>query len=147
MAEHNTARGPYFDTTIAKLLRDRYVVHPEITDHQIAQYLGYDHDAIIGMFRDGQTKLPLDKVARVAEVLNADPIALTRAALEQFGLHRDDAMGRLFERIATDNEQALLGAYRNAVGGSDFQLPRETIEAIRSLIADAYQRTTVDPTG
>jgi hypothetical protein len=92
------------------------------------------------MFRDGQTKLPLDKVARLAEVLNADPVALTRAALEQFGLHRDDAIGRFFERIATDNEQALLGAYRKAVGGSDFQLPRETVEKIYNLVANAYQR-------
>jgi len=141
MTHRITTPGPFCDTLMAKYLRDHHADHPEIADHEIARHLGYDRDSVVAALRDGQVKLPLDKAASLAEVLKADPIAVTRLALEQFGLLRDDTLGRFFDRMATANEQVLLDAYRKAVEGADYPLSPETIEDITALIGSAYRRS------
>ena len=119
MTNHLPTPGPYHETAIAKYLRDHHANHPEITDHEVARHLGYERHGIVAAFREGQLRLPLDKATSLAEVIKADPVALTRLALEQYGLDRPDILGRFFDRMATANEQVLLDAYRKGVGGAD----------------------------
>jgi hypothetical protein len=56
----------------------------EKTQRQIAYEIGYDRPNIITMFKQGTTRLPVDKVALLAVSLNADPIELLRLWLEEY---------------------------------------------------------------
>jgi len=50
----------------------------------IAEELGYEHPNVISMIKSGNTKLPLDKVGKMAAALHVEPIQLLRLALDEY---------------------------------------------------------------
>jgi hypothetical protein len=53
------------------------------TQRQIALEIGYDRPNIITMFKQGTTRVPVDKVAPLAFSLEADPVELLRLWLAE----------------------------------------------------------------
>lgn len=60
-----------------------------LSQTEIARQLGYPNPNIITMFKKGTTRVPLDKVARLALVLGQNPGALLR---HWFRVHEPEAL-------------------------------------------------------
>jgi hypothetical protein len=85
----------------------------------IASALGYDKPNLVTMFKQGKTKVPLDKVPKFAKVLEIDPKMLLRKWMSEY----DPAMLKMIEDyfgdIITKNERAILDEIRRLSNGSD----------------------------
>ena len=113
----------------------------------IAKALGYTKPNIISMFKTGQTKVPLEKIPDLAEVIRVDPVFLMRLCLEQYWPRRFDVLKPMFANMVTDNERAMVKVCRDVVGDVDYRLPREALDEIKAVINRAVARETRDPWG
>lgn len=93
------------------------------TQKEVAQDLGYEKSNIITMFKQGTTRVPLDKVPALAFSLGADPAGLVRL---WFQTHEPEALtviDRDLEIPITENEKTwvmgLREAYENDVPAYD----------------------------
>lgn len=64
------------DRFVAKL--EEAINDAEMTQVELAERLGYDNANIITLFKKGNTRVPLDKVVRIANILSLDPAELLR---------------------------------------------------------------------
>lgn len=64
------------DRFVAKL--EEAINEAEMTQSELARRLGYDNANIITLFKKGNTRVPLDKVVRIANILSLDPAELLR---------------------------------------------------------------------
>jgi transcriptional regulator with XRE-family HTH domain len=55
---------------------DRLINQSEKTQREIALAMGYERSNLISMFKQGITRVPLDKVPALAEALDVDPAEL-----------------------------------------------------------------------
>lgn len=107
----------------------------ELTDEQIATKLGYSRPNIISMWRTGRTKIPLNKLKPLSDVLGVDFITLLPLWLEQYmdrGDHRHvvQAAGRL----VTEQEAVFLAKVREATQGRPFRLRKGAEKQIQALL-------------
>tara|TARA_R110002110_G_scaffold376568_2_gene586697 strand:+ start:205477 stop:205764 length:288 start_codon:yes stop_codon:yes gene_type:complete len=68
-----------FTQTTAKLIE-----RSEKTQREICEDIGYPHPNIITMFKNGETKVPLNKVPALAQALEIKPDKLMRLALQEY---------------------------------------------------------------
>lgn len=54
------------------------------TQREIALEIGYGRPNLITMFKQGQTKVPIEVVPRLAKALDEDPAVLLRLALREY---------------------------------------------------------------
>ena len=97
---------------------------------QIANKMGYPRGHIISMFRADQAKVPLDKIPALAEALQVDVGHLMRLGLEQYWPDKMGVITKVFSRIVTDNEFALIQEIRERISDSDAKL---TVRDLRHL--------------
>lgn len=81
-------------TTIAQLMQARQNERGT-TDHEIAVALGYDHDRVIKMLKQGTLRFPLNRVVELAGVLDVDAAAVLRLALSE----SDPGLLTVIERV------------------------------------------------
>lgn len=100
------------------------------TQKEIAEELGYEHANVISMIKTGNTKLPLDKIGKMAAALYIDPVQLLRLALDEYqpGLYAaiEDCLAN---PLLTRNERELIDAIRRVSGDADpkvFVMPDES---------------------
>ena len=105
------------------------------TQKQIAAEVGYPKPNIITMFKQGLTKVPLEKVPVLARSLGVDPAHMLRMALQEYQPEVLEVVEQFNGALLTDEEQELLGLVREASGGQRFYLTPEKSEAIRTLFA------------
>ncbi|RTL86128.1 MAG: XRE family transcriptional regulator [Hyphomicrobiales bacterium] len=111
---------PYADTALCRFLTKRIAALSGIkSQREIAAEIGYDRPNIISMIKNGDTKLPLDKVPALAKALEVDPKHLFRLALEQH--HPDVARvaHEIFGNVVTDHELALVKMFREITDNGD----------------------------
>lgn len=108
-----------------------------ITQREIAEALDYPKPNIISMFKSGETKVPLNKLPPLASVLRTDLVLLLRLWLDQEWPGQLPLIDAIFNKMATANEQALVEAYRRAVGYDDYSVPCETLERVQKMIVDS----------
>lgn len=89
------------------------------TNEQLAAELGYSRPNIISMWRTGRTRIPLDRISKIAKILKVDPLYLLPMWLEQYA--DEDLSGELIrgqQRMASEDEfDILLAASRKVHGG------------------------------
>lgn len=73
-AEQAHEPGPTLDAFAARL--STLLDGSDKTQRQVARELGYRHPNIVSMFKSGATRVPIDKVARLAFALGADETEL-----------------------------------------------------------------------
>lgn len=87
---------------------------------EIARELGYEKPNIITMFKQGKTRIPLEKVGPLANALNIDPLQLL---IKVMGEYMPDTLAALQSVLAglqlTKNEYELLNSYRQFAKGRD----------------------------
>jgi predicted XRE-type DNA-binding protein len=107
------------DQTISLRMRftskiDALITSSRKTQKQIAEELGYSNPNIITMFKNGTTRVPLDKVVMLARTLDCDPAELLR---EWFAAHMPGVLEEIepFMGMAlTAREQAWVRGLRRA---------------------------------
>lgn len=87
---------------------------------EIAERLGYDKPNIITMFKQGKTKIPMNKIAPLAKVLGIDPVHLLRMAMLEYSPETWEVLESLLgQRMISETEQRVLALVRSATGGRD----------------------------
>lgn len=118
-----------------------YVSHQIIlsgkSQKDIADELGYDKPNIITMFKQGKTKVPINKVPEFAKVLGVDPIHFLRIALLEYSPSTWEVIEEVVGRsIVTENEMRIIKIVRDTSGGLDVA-PQTDSEAddLKAVIA------------
>lgn len=135
-----TSNGPYADSAIARFL-DKHIdsLRGIVTQADIAKALDYQRPNVISMFKTGNTRVPLDKIPALAEVLTVDPALLMRLGLEQYWPGRRDALAKIFSQLVSQNELKLVETARAVIGDEDYSFRKETLEKIKEIIVQARQ--------
>jgi transcriptional regulator with XRE-family HTH domain len=86
----------------------------EYSQSEIAQKLGYTNANIVTMFKQGRTRVPLEKVTLIAEVLHQDKVTWLRLWFEAF---EPDAVKSIEDHLGigifvTDKERSWLKGLR-----------------------------------
>ena len=77
---------------------------------EIAREIGYERPRIIEMFRSGETRVPLDKVARLARAVGADAAFMGHLWLSDIAGQDSE----VFQPFVTEHEFAILQVIRQA---------------------------------
>lgn len=105
--------------TIADFIADR-LAESDKTQREIAAECGFETPNIITMFKNGSTKVPLNRIGTLAKALNADPAHMLRLAMREYMPDTWESIEEtLKSTLLTANELKLLRAYREATGDTD----------------------------
>lgn len=102
----------------------------DLTNQDIANRLGYANANVISMIKKGRTKLPLDKVKKMADALGVDRARLLRMALSEY---MGDAYKDIVEVLGeptTQNERVLLQVWRSSTNHKDPALTESDIKSL-----------------
>lgn len=115
------------------LLVERITTTSSRSQREIADIAGFKNQNIITMIKQGESKLPLDRVPGMARALNVDPYELFQLALEQYYSH--DVRAELLEIIPpalSKDERQVIDIIRQAQE-KGAQLTPERVEAIQKV--------------
>lgn len=70
-------------STVAEFLADRLAAIDK-TQRQVSEECGFDNPNIITMFKTGQTKLPVNRIAALAKALEVNPVHLLRLVMLEY---------------------------------------------------------------
>jgi predicted nucleic acid-binding OB-fold protein len=90
----------------------------EKSQKDIAAEIGYDKPNVLSMIKQGQTKLPVNKVGPLAKALGIDPVHLLRLTLQEYMPETWDAIQDIVgQSLVSAGEKKLLDELRAALGG------------------------------
>jgi transcriptional regulator with XRE-family HTH domain len=102
----------------------------DMTQKEIAQELGYPNPNIITMFKQGITKVPINKIPKFAEVLGIDAKNLLARAMEEYSPEVWESIQSITGHLVKPNELELVKLVREAVSvKEDSDLPELNAEA------------------
>lgn len=108
-----------------------------LTQREIAQEVGYTNPNIITMFKQGITKVPVEKVPAFAEALGADPKYLLRLALSHYSPELLATIEQTLTDVVTANEREILDLFRDESSNTNPPLRTENQrEKVRDLARD-----------
>lgn len=96
---------------------------------EIAEEIGYERPNMLSMIKNGDAKLPLEKVPVLAKAINVDAAFLFRLALEQYWPDQQEAVAAVFGEVTTANERALIRKIRTWTKNADPVLVSKDNEA------------------
>lgn len=107
--------------TVADFLADR-IAAVDKTQREIAQECGFDNPNIITMFKNGQTKLPINRIAPLAKALDVDPAHLLRLVMLEYMPDLWESIENIMQStVLTANELELVRAFREVTGENNAQ--------------------------
>ncbi len=105
--------------TVAEFLADS-IAAVDKTQREISQECGFDNPNIITMFKQGHTKLPINRIAPLAKALDVDPVHLLRLVMLEYIPESWEAIENIMNStVLTANELELVRAFREVTGGND----------------------------
>lgn len=114
MTEKKTPKTPVKPKTVAEYI-DWQVTLCGKSQKQIAEEAGFPKPNIITMFKQGSTKVPLEKVGKLAKALEVDPVNLLKMCLREYLPDTYTEIEKMFgQPILTQNELELLQVIRSA---------------------------------
>ena len=106
-------------TSVAEFIADRLAAIDK-TQRQVATECGLENANVITMFKQGATKLPLNRIGPLAKALEVDPAHLLRLAMREYLPDTWDSIENAMQStLMTANELELIRAYRAATGDDD----------------------------
>jgi transcriptional regulator with XRE-family HTH domain len=106
-------------TSVAEFIAERLAAIDK-TQRQIATECGLENPNVITMFKQGLTKLPLNRIGPLAKALDVDPAHLLRLAMLEYMPDTWAAIENVMQStLLSANEFELIRAYRAATGDSD----------------------------
>lgn len=122
-------------TTVAEFIADR-LAESDKTQREIAQECGFEHPNIITMFKNGSTKLPVNRIGALAKALDVDSAHLLRLVMLEYLPETWQCVEELMQStLLTANELALVRAYREATGDSDARPVVINRDAVITVVA------------
>lgn len=105
--------------TIAEFITQKIRVSGK-SQAKIASELGYINQNIITMFKQGRTRVPLDKVRPLAKALEIDPALFMKKVMGEYMPDTLAALQGVLDGLQlTQNERELITAYRETTRGKD----------------------------
>ncbi len=122
-------------TTIADFIADR-LAESDKTQREIAAECGFETPNIITMFKNGSTKVPLNRIGALAKALDADPAYMLRLAMREYMPDTWDAIEDILQStVLTANELKLVRAYREVTGDNDADPEVINRDAVIAIVA------------
>ena len=124
-AESKLAR--FIDTQIDLLKGEK-------TQADIASELGYPKPNIITMFKQGLTRVPVNKIGPLARALGVDPSRMMRMALEEYAPETWQAIVQCLGEPITQNELVIVKHLRKLTNNNDYELAKaDEEEALKNF--------------
>lgn len=121
--------------TVADFLADR-IAAIDKTQREIAQECGFDNPNIITMFKNGQTKLPINRIAPLAKALDVDPAHLLRLVMLEYMPDLWESIENIMQStVLTANELELVRAFREVTGENNAQAVVIDRSAVIAIVA------------
>jgi transcriptional regulator with XRE-family HTH domain len=121
--------------TVAEFLADR-IAAIDKTQRQIADECGFDNPNIITMFKNGQTKLPINRIASLAKAIDADPVHLLRLVMLEYIPDLWESIENIMQStVLTANELELVRAFREVTGENNAQAVVIDRSAVIAIVA------------
>jgi len=121
--------------SVAEFIAERLAVIDK-TQRQIATECGLENANVITMFKQGNTKLPLNRIGPLAKALDVDPAYLLRLAMLEYMPDTWASIENVMQStLLTANELALVRAFRAATGDSDAVATVIKRDAVIAVIA------------
>lgn len=92
------------------------------SQREIAFEIGYEKPNIITMFKQGHTKLPINKVGPMAKALGVDPAYLLRIVINDYMPELLDAIEGVIGLVTTQNEREMVEIIRATTRDRDFAI-------------------------
>jgi transcriptional regulator with XRE-family HTH domain len=130
---------PYANTAVAVFIDKRIdELRGVKTQRELAAEAGFVRPNILSMFKRGETKVPLDRVAALAKALDTDPAHLFRLAAESQWPELTPVISQIFGgQLASINEAAVfLDKWRAATGGMDPAPNAQINAAVDRMLAE-----------
>lgn len=128
---------PMSKFTVAEFITGRIALS-RLTQKELARRLGYPKPNIITMFKQGLTKVPIDKVPKLAELLECDPLMLLQMAMNEYKPEEFQAIMEVCGLPISKNERKILKIIRENSGNRDpdpdYQNNRKLIEDVALLL-------------
>lgn len=106
-------------TTVADFIADR-LAECDKTQREVAAECGFETPNIITMFKNGSTKVPLNRIGPLAKAIGADPAHLLRLAMNEYFPDTWEAVENIMQStVLTANELTLVRSYREMTGDND----------------------------
>ena len=81
---------------------------------QIATEAGFEKPNIITMFKQGQTKIPIEKIGRLAKAIEVDAVYLYKLCMQEYQPDTWREIQKMFNQpILTENEVEIIEAIRS----------------------------------
>lgn len=127
---------PFAKSRMAQFLNQRIESLKGVrTQRDISDILGYKLPNIVSMFKNGETKVPLDKIPALAKALDCDVSYLVRLGLEQYWPGEMKIINQTLERVVTANEMELVKVLREETNDTDPRIPEEALMKVRKIAA------------
>ena len=124
-------------TSVAEFIAERLAVIDK-TQRQIATECGFENANVITMFKQGNTRLPLNRIGPLAKALEVDPVHLLRLAMREYLPDTWDSLENAMQStLMTANELDLIRAYRAATGDNDAVATVIKRDAVIAVVAAA----------
>ena len=107
----------------------------EIPQKDIAEALGYENANIVSMFKNGLTKVPIEKVPALAKALHLDPAHLLMLAMREYMPEAFATIQKTLGHTVTENEFELVSEVRKATKDSDPVFSKVELAKIRAVVA------------
>jgi transcriptional regulator with XRE-family HTH domain len=111
-----------------------------LTQREVAMKLGYPKQNIIAMFKQGSTKVPVNRIGALARILELDLVWLLRRALKQYNPGLWEVLEETLGHRITASEAEILAALRQATDDTD---PRLSGPAAKGKIGELAAVLTV----
>ncbi len=122
-------------TTVADFIADR-LADCDKTQREVATECGFETPNIITMFKNGSTRVPLNRIGPLAKAIGADPAHLLRLVMAEYLPDTWEAIEETMQStILTANELKLIRAYREVTGDNDAEAVVINRDAVIAIIA------------
>lgn len=129
-----TKRAPH-QTKVAEFLADR-IAAIDKTQRQIAEECGFDNPNVISMFKQGQAKLPINRISSLAKALDVDSAYLLRLAMLEYLPDTWEHIENIMKStVLTVHELELVRSFREVTGENDARAVVMDRNAVIAIIA------------
>jgi len=101
------------------LVADRFarlVDSSSLSRDEISKKIGFKNANNITMIKKGNTKLPVNRIPRIAQVFNIDPAELFKQVMKEYEPEKYDAINKCVGDFITKQERKVLNAVYEAMG-------------------------------
>jgi transcriptional regulator with XRE-family HTH domain len=116
------------------------------TNAEVAKEMGFSAPNVVSLWRTGKSRVPIERLPQLAELLRIDLAALfplwaeqylpTSARKEGWGEAAYRALKSIIERIADEGEMRILKAIRKGLAGASTGVTTDALAAHEALAAD-----------